>query len=270
MSIKFIIVLGFLLVSAFAEEQNVEPAKSSHPGEILEQEKEAIAEAKAEVNFGDLKKDGKNLNKEVVEKIENVDNGVKASAKASASFNFNFEKLIAKLFEAFQQNKENDKVENNDEGKSAENEINEEIENKKEEDNEEAEDNKQSEENPVEDDKSPFICSYNVHARASASASSSSSSSSSFNFNFYDPKEEKEGDENENEEIQDENTDAPQDNDSVVDDLQENFEENEQPIDVENVEVPEHCNQQKSEDKEPVIEEPLKPEEETQVEEVEQ
>jgi len=264
MSIKFILVLGFLLVSAFAEEQNVEPEKSTQPGEILEQEKEAIAEAKAEVNFGNLKKDDESLNKEVVEKIENVDNGVKASAKASASFNFNFEELIAKLFEACKQNKENDKVENNDEGKSNENEINEEIENKKEEDNEEAEDNKQSEENSAEEnEKSPFINSYNVHARASALASSSSSSSSSFFFNLYDPKEEKEGDEGEN-------TEKPQENNADDDESQEIVEKFEQPIDVENVEVPDHCNQQNSGDKKPSLEEPLKPEEETQVEEVEQ
>jgi len=261
MSIKFILVLGFLLVSAFAEEQNVEPEKSTQPGEILEQEKEAIAEAKAEVNFGNLKKDDESLNKEVVEKIENVDNGVKASAKASACFNFNFEEFIAKLFEAFQQNKENDKVENNDDGKSNENEINEEIENKKKEDNEEAEDNRQSEENPAEDVKSPFIYSHNVHARASASASSSSSSS--FYFNFYDPKEEKEGDEGENKE-------KPQENNADDDESQEIVEKFEQPIDVENVEVPDHCNQQNSGDKKPSLEEPLKPEEETQVEEVEQ
>jgi len=262
MSIKFIFVLGFLLVSAFAEQQNVEPEKSSQPEKVSKPEieskpeKEALAEAKAEVNFGDVKKDDESVNKEAVENIENADNGVKASASASASFNLNFEELIAKLFEAVQQNKENDKDENNDE------EIN-----KKEEDNKEAEDNVQSEENPAEKMKSPFINSYNVHARASASASSSSSASSSFYFNFYDPKE---GDEGENAEIQDKNTGAPQENDNIVEDSQENFEKVEQPIDVENDEVPEHCNQQNSKDKELVIEEPLKPEGETQVEEVEQ
>jgi len=196
MSVKYILVFGFLFVSAFAEEQIVKPKKSSQPGKVLEPNKEAIAEVKAEVNFKDVKKDDESFNNEVVKKIENADNSVKASASSSASFNFNFEEFIAKLFQAFQQNKENNRDENNDE------EIN-----KKGEENEEAEDKAQSEENQAEKMKSPYFYSHNVHARSSASASSSSSSSSSFYFNFYDPKE---GDESENTEIQDENTEKPQ------------------------------------------------------------
>jgi len=64
------------------------------------------------------------------------------------------------------------------------------------------------------------------------------------------------------------------------DEPQEIVEKVEQPIDVENVEVSEHCNQQNSEEKkpldeellneEPLDEEALKPEDKTQVEEVEQ
>ena len=122
-------------------------------------------------------------------------------------------------------------------------------------------------ENSAEEDKKfPFINSYNVHARASSSASSTSSSSSSFYFNFYDPKE---GDEGENTEIQDENTEKPQKNNDD-DKPQEIVEKVEQPIDVENVEVSEHCNQLNSEEKKPLDEEALKPEDKTQVEEVEQ
>jgi len=109
------------------------------------------------------------------------------------------------------------------------------------------------------DKKSPFINSYNVHARASASASSSSSASSSFYFNFYDPKKEKES----------ENTEKPQENNDD-DESQKFVEEVEQPISVENVEVPENCNQQNTENKEPVVKQPIKPEDKTQVEEVEQ
>jgi len=261
MNIKFVLVLGFLSISVFAEEQIVEPEKPSQPEKVSE--KEALAEVKAEVNFGDVKKDDENINKEVVENVENTDNGIKASASASASFNFNFKKFLAKWLQDCKPKKEN-----NSEGES--NETNVEEENKKPEKNKEAEDSAQNEENPAEDVKSPRIYTYNVHARASASASSSSSASSSFYFNFNDPLEDEESNENENAEIQDENTGAPQENDSVVDDLQENFEENEQSIDVENVEVPEHCNQRNIGDKEPSVDEPIKTEDETQVEEVEQ
>jgi len=330
MSIKYIFVFGFLFVSAFAEEQIVEPEKSSQPEKVSESEKEALAEAKAEVNFGDLKKDDESVNIEAVENIENTDNGVKASASASTSFNF--DEFLAKWLQDCKQNKEN-----NNEGESNKNETNEEKENKKQEkskvaeNNQEAENNAQKKENTAEEDeKSPFVYTYKVHARASASASASSSSSlyykldepkkeennektqgnvedsveqttdeenpvseelkqpkelvspfpynvharssasasasSSFYYNFHDPKEEK---------YDDESAEKPQETDDVAEDTQENFKENEQPIDVENVEVLEHCNQQNSEDKEPLNEEPLddeplKTEDETQVEEVEQ
>jgi len=272
MSIKLTFVFGLLLASGWTQEQILEPEKLLEPEKVSEPEKvlvhvkESSVDAKAEVNLGNEKTDDENMNKDVDENVMKNENGIKASASASAKFNFNFEEFIAKLFEAFEQNKEN-----NNEGKSNENKINEEVENKKEEKNKEAEDNVQSAENEVKDEKSPFINSYNVHARASAS--SSSSSSSSFYFNFNDPLEDKKSNENENAEIQDENTGAPQENDDIVDDLQENFGENEQPIDVENVEVPDHCNQQNSKHKEPLVEEPLKTkesEDETKVEEVEQ
>ena len=79
MNIKFLFVLGFLSISVFAEEQIVEPEKPSQPEKVSE--KEALAEVKAEVNFGDVKKDDKSVNKEVVENVENTDNGIKASGK---------------------------------------------------------------------------------------------------------------------------------------------------------------------------------------------
>merc|ERR1719489_674024 len=238
MSVKFVFVIGYLLVSAFAEEQTVEPEKLS------QQEKEASAEAKVEVILGDVKINDENVNKEVVEDIENTDNGVKASASALTSLNFNFEELLAKWFKVCQQNKESD-----------ENKSDEEVENKKEKNNENLEDSAQSEETPSEEMKSPCIYSYNVHARSSVSARSSASASASSSFYFYDPKEDEENDEGENSE-------EPQESDDGVDEPQEN---EEQSTDVESNEVKEHCNQQNSEDKEP-----LKTEDETQVEEVEQ
>jgi len=106
MSIKFVFVIGFLLVSAFAEEQTVEPEKLSQQEKLSKPEKEASAEAKVEVNLGDVKMNEENVNKEVVEHIVNTDNGVKASASASTSFSFNFEEFLAKWFEACQRNKE--------------------------------------------------------------------------------------------------------------------------------------------------------------------
>jgi len=235
MSIKLVLVIGFLLVSALAEKQNVEPEKPSQseklskPEKVSEPEKEASAEAKAEVNLGDVKIEDKNVNKKVFEEIENTENGLKASASASASFSFNFEEFLAKWFKACQQNKE-----------SSENESNKEEGNKNEENKQEAEDNAQSEENPIEEAKSPCIYSYNVHARSSASASASSS------FYFYDPKED---------EV----------NDDGIDDLQKNVTEQEQSVDAESNKVDEHCNQQNGEDKEQ-----LQTEDETQAEEVEQ
>ena len=89
MSIKFLFVIGFLLVSALAEEQIVEPEKPSQseklsqPENVSEPEKEASAEAKVEVNLGDVEMNDENVNKEVVEDIENTENGVKASGKES-------------------------------------------------------------------------------------------------------------------------------------------------------------------------------------------
>jgi len=253
MSIKFILVLGFLLVSAFAEEQNVEPEKSSQLGKILEQEKEAIAEAKAEVNIGDVKNDNENVNKEVVENVENTDNGIEASASASASFNFNFKEFLAKWLQDCEQKKEN-----NEEGEN--NETNVEEENKKQEkdkearNNQEVEDNAQSEENSAEEMKSPCNYYFNVQKRSSSSARSSAtaSSSSAFYFNFHHPKEDEENGE-------DGNAEEPKEND-----------DGDQPFDVENIEVQEHCNQQNIENKKPSVDEPLKTVDETQVEVVEQ
>ena len=97
MNIKFVFVIGFLLVSALAEDQTVEPEKPlqpeklSKPEQVSEPEKAASAEAKVEVNLGDVKMNDENVNKEIVEDIENTDNGVKASGKD------NFSKTTFKL-----------------------------------------------------------------------------------------------------------------------------------------------------------------------------
>jgi len=256
MNIKYLFVLGFLSISVFAEEQIVEPEKPSQPEKVSE--KEALPEVKAEVNFEDAEKNDEIINKEVVENVENTDNGVKASASATASFNFNFEEFLAKWLQDCKQKKEN-----NDEGEGNETNVeekNKEAEkNKGAENNQEAEHNAQSEENSAEEMKSPCNYYFDVHARSSSSARSSAtaSASSAFYFNFYHPKED-EGN------GKDANAEEPKEND-----------DGEQPFDVENIEVPEHCNQQNSEDKEPLNEEllddePLKTEDETQVEEVEQ
>jgi len=128
MSIKLTFVFGLLLASGWTQEQVSEPEKVLEPENVLEPIKEASVEALAEVNLGDEKIEDDKLNKEVDENVEKTENGLKVSASASSSFNFNFEEFIAKLFEAFQQNKEN-----NNKGKSNENDINKETENKKEE-----------------------------------------------------------------------------------------------------------------------------------------
>ena len=109
-------------------------------------------------------------------------------------------------------------------------------------------------ENSAEEMKSPCNYYFNVYARSSSSARSSAtaSASSAFYFNFYHPKEDEGNGE-------DANAEEPQEND-----------DGEQPFDVENIEVPEHCNQQNIEDKKTSLEEQLKTEDETQVEEVEQ
>jgi len=251
MNIKFLFVLGFLSISVFAEEQIVEPEKPSQPEKVSE--KEALAEVKAEVNFGDVKKDDKSVNKEVVENVENTDNGIKASASASASFNFNFKAFLAKWLQDCKQKKEN-----NDEGESNETNVEEENKeaekNKEAENNQEAEEKAQSKENSAEEMKSPCNYYFNVHARSSSSARSSAtaSASSAFYFNFYHPKEDKENGE-------DANAEEPKESD-----------DGEQPFDMENIEVAEHCNQQNIEDNQPLDDEPLKTEDETQVEEVEQ
>jgi len=82
-----------------------------------------------------------------------------------------------------------------------------------------------------------------------------SSASSSFYYNFHDPKDEDKSNENES-------TEEPKENDA--DELQENAKEDERPIDVENVGVPEHCNRKNDEN-----EEASKTEDETQVKDVE-
>jgi len=107
MIIKLTFVFGLLLASGWTQEQVLEPEKVLEPENILEPIKEASVKAVAEVNLGNEKIEDDKLNKEVDENVEQTKNGVKASASASSSFSFNFEEFIAKLFEAFEQNKEN-------------------------------------------------------------------------------------------------------------------------------------------------------------------
>jgi len=242
MSMKVTFVFGLLLASGWTQEPIVEAEN------VSDSVKEAFVEGKSEVISGNEKTDDKNLNKEVDEKVEKTENGVKASAKASASFSFNFEEFIAKLFEALEKNKD----ENNDE-----------EEKKKEEDNiEEGENNVKK--NPAEEMRSPCNYCYNVHARSLASASSSSS----FYYNFYEPKKADKNNEVENAEEQQENVGENSENINNRAD-QNKVQEDEQTSDVEPIRVTEHCNQQNGEDKEPSVDEPLKTEDETQVEEVE-
>jgi len=252
MSIKLTFVFGLLLASGWTQEQVLEPEKVSEPEKVKEPVKEASYEANAEVKFGDEKIDDDKLNKNVDEN-KKTENGVKASAKASASFSFNFEELLAKWFEACKQDKEIVKNENNNENKNKE----------------EGENIKQSEETPSQDVKSPFIYSYNVHARASAS--SSASSSSSYYYNFYEPKKVEENSEDENTEEPQENVEENSENISNQAD-QNKVQEDEQTSDVELIEVPEHCNRQNGEPsvEELIVDGALKIEDDTQVEEVDQ
>jgi len=247
MSFKLTFIFGLLLASGWTQEQVLEPEKVLEPENVSEPVK-----AKAEVKLDDLEIDNENLNKKVDEKVEKTGNDVKASARASSSFNFNFEELLAKLFKAVQQNKETNK-----EQLDSENAVN----------NEEVENNLPNKENPEEDVKFPFNYYFNVHARPSASAKSTSS------FYFDYPKDE-ENNEDGITKVQEE----PQENVEVNNEganVEEKSENEEQLSDAENVKVEEHCNQQNSKNKEllvnkPSVEEPIKTEDETQVEEKEQ
>merc|ERR1719376_1498334 len=101
MSIKLTFVFGLLLASGWSQENISEPEQVSEADKVTEPTKEASAE----VNLGDVKISDENVNKEVAEDIENTDSRVKASASASASFNF--EEFLAKWLQSIQQNKEN-------------------------------------------------------------------------------------------------------------------------------------------------------------------
>jgi len=70
MKIKLLFVFGLLLASAWAEnEENVIAGK-----------------AKADVDLGNLKSDDENVDKKVVENVEETENGVSASAKNNNNF----------------------------------------------------------------------------------------------------------------------------------------------------------------------------------------
>merc|ERR1712183_1115339 len=159
MKIKLLFFFGLLLASAWAEGNVVDAESVSDPEKVSEPEKVIAAEAKAEVNLGDLKCDDENVDKKVDENVEETENGVSASASASVSYNLDYGKWLKEYFakwcEASQQ-----KEETNEENKEA--------------------DNEENEENSNEEIKSPFSFSFNVHSRASASAKASSSASSSF------------------------------------------------------------------------------------------
>merc|ERR1712183_760960 len=151
MKIKLLFFFGLLLASAWAEGNVVEAESVSDPEKVSEPEKVIAAEAKAEVNLGDLKCDDENVDKKVDENVEQSENGVSASASASVSYNLDYGKWLKEYFakwcEASQQKEEN---------------------------------NEENEENSVEEIKSPLSFSFNVHSRASASAKASASASSSF------------------------------------------------------------------------------------------
>ena len=117
--------------------------------------------------------------------------------------------------------------------------------------------------------KSPFNYYFNVHARSSASASASSSSSFYYNYakdNKYN--------EDEITGVREEPQESFEVNNESAN-IEEKSENDEQSLDAENVKVKEHCNQKNSKNKElsvnkPSVEEPIKTEDETQVEEVKQ
>jgi len=255
MSIKVTFVFGLLLASGWTQEPIVEAENVSDPV------KEASVKGKSEVISGNEKTDEKNFNKDVDEKVEKTENGVKASAKASASFYFNFEEFIAKLFEALEQNKD----ENSDEEEN----------NKKDEIIEEGENNVEN--NPAEETRSPCNFCFNVHARSSASASARSTFF--LNYNFSNPKRDEENNEVENTEGPRESVEENRENISNQAD-QNRVEEDEKTSDAELIKVPEHCNQQNGEGKEPSVDKPLNDEplvdeslndeDKTQVKEVEQ
>jgi len=151
------------LTSAWANENDVDAKSVSDPENGSEPNKLIAAEAKAEVDLGDLKSDDENVDKKVDKKVEESENGVSASASASVGYNLDYGKWLKEYFakwcEASQQ-KEETNEENADENKEA--------------------DNGENEENSVEEIKSPFSFSFNVHSRASASAKATASASSSF------------------------------------------------------------------------------------------
>jgi len=251
MSVKLTFVFGLLLASGCTQEQTVEPENvlelenNSELEKVSEPVKEASVVAKAVVNLDDLNDD--NLNKKIDENVEKTENSVKASARASASFNFNFEEFIAKLFEAFKQNKE---TKEND---------------KDEENNKEVENNLPNEEKVSEEDvKSPSIYCSNVHARSSAFASARSTSSFYFDYPKHEENNE-DGITKVQEELQ-ENVEVNNEGANV----EEKSENEEQLSDAEIVEVEEHCGQQNSKEKEPSVDDLIKTEDETKVEEVEQ
>jgi len=161
MSVKLTFVFGLLLASGHTQEQTVksenvsELENNSELKKVLEPVIEASVEAKAEIKLDNLKIDDGNLNKKDDENVEKNKSGVKASASAAASLNFNFEEFLAKLFEAVQQNEKINKEQS----------YSEDVEN-----NEEVKNNLPNEENPEEDVKSPFNYYFNVHATSSASA----------------------------------------------------------------------------------------------------
>merc|ERR1712096_410688 len=103
--------------SAWAEGNVVDAESVSDPENVSEPKKLIAAEAKAEVDLGDLESDDENVDKKVVES----ENGISASASASVSYKFDFgkkfEEFLAKWKEALK-TEENNKENKDEETKS--------------------------------------------------------------------------------------------------------------------------------------------------------
>merc|ERR1712202_81396 len=110
--IKFLFVFGLLLASAWAEGNVVDAESVSDPENVSEPKKLIAAEAKAEVDFGDLESDDENVDKKVDKKVVESENGISASASASVSYKFDygqkFEEFLAKWKEALKKEENTD------------------------------------------------------------------------------------------------------------------------------------------------------------------
>ena len=86
MKIKFIFFFGLLLTSAWANENDVDAKSVSDPENGSEPKKLIAAEAKAEVDLGDLESDDENVDKKVDKKVVESENGISASGIKQSFF----------------------------------------------------------------------------------------------------------------------------------------------------------------------------------------